>query len=99
MQDLGVLPVRQITSLDEMQQVFKDLKTILVDASERPYLRSAAALEQAADYSGKKRHTRKNTLISSRDRYIYYLGQTVCGSTHHYQLLKSEFDPAGTVSI
>src|SRR3954465_3771504 len=51
LQGLGVLPVRQITSLDEMQQVFKDLKTILVDASERPYLRSATALEQAADYS------------------------------------------------
>src|SRR4051794_11557224 len=40
----------------------------------------------------KKRHTRKNTLISSRDTYIHYLGKTVCGSTHDYPLLKSEFD-------
>ena len=55
LQHLGVLPVRAINSLDEMQQVFKDLKTILIDASERPYLRNANALEQAAHYSGKKK--------------------------------------------
>jgi hypothetical protein len=55
LQQLGVLPVRQINSLEEMQQVFKDLKAILIDASERPYLRSANALEQAANYSGKKK--------------------------------------------
>jgi hypothetical protein len=40
----------------------------------------------------KKRPTRKNTLISSLDTYIHYLGKTVCGSTHDYPLLKSEFD-------
>jgi hypothetical protein len=55
LQQLGVLPVRQIGSLEAMQQVFKDLRTILIDASERPYLRSANALEQAANYSGKKK--------------------------------------------
>jgi hypothetical protein len=55
LQHLNVLPVRQIGSLQEMQQVFKDLKTILIDASERPYLRNANALEQRAHYSGKKK--------------------------------------------
>ena len=40
----------------------------------------------------KKRHTRKNTLISSKDTYIHYVGPTVCGSTHDYALVKSEFD-------
>jgi hypothetical protein len=29
-----------------------------------------------------KRHSRKNTLITSPDTYIHYLGKTVCGSTH-----------------
>lgn len=55
LQRLGVLPVREITSLEQMQAVFKDLKTILVDASERPYLRSAAYEEQQENYSGKKK--------------------------------------------
>jgi hypothetical protein len=40
----------------------------------------------------KKRHTRKNTLIASTDRYIHYLGPTVCGCIHDYPLLKSEFE-------
>ena len=36
--------------------------------------------------------TRKNTLIADAARYIHYLGPTTCGSTHDYQLLKTEFD-------
>ena len=40
----------------------------------------------------KKRMTRKNTLIADPARYIHYLGPTTCGSTHDYQLLKTEFD-------
>jgi hypothetical protein len=35
---------------------------------------------------------RKNTLIASSDTYIRYLGKTVGGSIHDYQLLKSELD-------
>ena len=41
---------------------------------------------------GKKRMTRKNTLIADPARYIHYLGPTTCGSTHDYQLLRNEFD-------
>ncbi len=55
LQKLGVLPVREITSLEAMQQVFQDLKTIIVDASERPYLRNELTLDQAPNYSGKKK--------------------------------------------
>jgi hypothetical protein len=55
LQNLGVLPVREITSLEAMQHVFKDLKTIIVDASERPYLRKEHLLDQVANYSGKKK--------------------------------------------
>jgi DDE superfamily endonuclease len=40
----------------------------------------------------KKRYTRKNTVIASQDRYIHFLGNTVCGSIHDYQLLKNELD-------
>ncbi len=70
--------------------MFKNIKTILIDASEHPYLCSAADPQE--NYSGKKRHTRKNTLIASPDGYIHYLGKTVGGSRHDYLLLKNEFD-------
>jgi hypothetical protein len=31
-------------------------------------------------------------MISSTDRYIYYVGKTVGGTTHDYQAFKQEFD-------
>src|SRR5688572_10803236 len=40
----------------------------------------------------KKRYTRKNTIIASNDKYIHFLGKTVCGSIHDYELLKKELD-------
>jgi hypothetical protein len=51
---LGVLPVRQITSLEEMQAVFADVPTLLLDATERGRQRPAAAVDRPASYSGKK---------------------------------------------
>ena len=45
-----------------------------------------------ADYSGKKRLTRKNTLIAGPSRFTHYLGPTTSGSTHDYQLLNNEIN-------
>src|SRR5688500_10546013 len=55
LQDLGVVPAREIESATQMDRIFKDIKLILVDASERPYLRSKDALAKTAHYSGKKK--------------------------------------------
>jgi len=55
LQDLAVVPAREINSAEQMALIFKDLKTILVDASERPYLRRQDDLQKAAHYSGKKK--------------------------------------------
>jgi hypothetical protein len=87
-----VLPNRAIESLAQMQQVFAEMPVLLHDATERPQHRPRAVVERAADYSGKKRPTRKNTLIADPARYIHYLAPTTCGATHDYQLLKNEFD-------
>ena len=87
-----MLPVRAIDSLAQMQAVFVDVTVLLLDATERPYRRARAAVDRPADYSGKKRPTRKNTLIADPLRYIHYLGPTVNGTTHDYQMLKKEFD-------
>lgn len=52
---LGVLPVRAIDSLAQMQAVFADVPVLLLDATERPYQRAQAAADRPADYSGKKK--------------------------------------------
>lgn len=51
---LGVLPARQITSLEEMQAVFAQVPTLLLDATERLRQRPAAPVDRPACYSGKK---------------------------------------------
>ena len=89
---LGVLPARAIDSLAPMQALFADVPVLLLDATERPYRRAHAAMDRPADYSGKKRPTRKNTLIADPARHIHYLGLTTCGATHDYQMLKNERD-------
>ena len=65
---------------------------LLLNATERPQHRPRSVVNRAADYSGKKRQTRKNTLIADQTRYSHYLGPTTCGATHDDQLLKNEFD-------
>lgn len=39
----------------------------------------------------KKRHTLKNTVISTLSKLILYVGHTVAGKTHDYTMLKQEF--------
>ena len=38
-----------------MQAVFADVSVLLLVATERPYHRAQATVDQAADYTGKKR--------------------------------------------
>jgi len=49
-------------------------------------------VDRKTDYSGKKRLTRKNTLIADPSRYIHYLGPATSGFTHDFQLLRNGFD-------
>ena len=51
---LDVLPAREITSLEQMQAVFGDVPTLLLDATERLRQRPQAAVDRPACYSGKK---------------------------------------------
>ncbi len=52
---LGVLPARAIDSLAQRQAVFADVPVMLLDATERAYRRTQAAVDREADYSGKKK--------------------------------------------
>jgi hypothetical protein len=52
--ELGVLPARRITSIDDMKTVFGHVPTLLLDATERRRQRPDAAVDRPACYSGKK---------------------------------------------
>jgi len=41
----------------------------------------------------KKRHTLKNTVMTTTDKVILFLGRTFSGHNHDYTLLKTEFSP------
>lgn len=41
----------------------------------------------------KKRHTVKNTILSSTDKRVLFVGRTFTGHNHDYAMLKAEFPP------
>ncbi len=91
---LGVLPHRSFDSIDEMKKVFENIELIIIDATERLYRRPKDSKKQSSMYSGKKkRHTIKNTVISTADKAVHFIGMTFPGSVHDYTMLKKEFSP------
>lgn len=91
---LGVLPYRNFDSVDEMKKAFGDIDKIIIDATERSHQRPKDDEKQSDMYSGKKKtHTVKNTIISSVEKVILFLGKTFPGHVHDYKMLKNEFPP------
>ena len=75
-------------------QVLTSTPEILIDVTERTHLRHQKNALQKKHYSGKKgTHTVKNTVISTQDRSVVFLGKTFPGSTHDYKMLKQELSP------
>jgi len=94
---LGVLPARKFCCVEELRVAFGDVYDIFIDATERPHCRPKDQDEQQKKYSGKKkRHTVKNTVISTFSSWILFLGYTVAGSIHDYTLFKQEFPVDGS---
>lgn len=92
-----VLPKREIHGPEELFKLFPGLKDILIDGTERPIQRPKNRNKQKKNYSGKKkRHTRKNLIITDKDKKVGYLSPTVEGKKHDYKMFKDEF-PLGTI--
>lgn len=84
-----VLPKRKITSVEEFFEAFPEAKEVFLDGTERPLPRPTNAARQKANYSGKKkRHTRKNLILATRQKRIGYVSPTVAGKEHDFGLLK-----------
>ncbi len=85
------LPVRSIGSIDEFFAVFPEAKDVFIDGTERPIQRPKDKQRQKANYSGKKkRHTRKNIVVTNRKRKIGVLTKTVEGKEHDFSIVKKE---------
>ena len=89
---LSALPKRLFQTQTEVDDYFLGVADLSIDATEIPTQRPGNQQEQEAHYSKKKhQHSVKNTVISSADKRIYYLGKTVVGINHDYGLFKKEF--------
>jgi len=85
------LPKRKIKSVEEFLEVFPEVMDVLVDASERETQRPKKPKNQKKNYSGKKKkHTRKNTIISDLDRRILYVSPTKAGKVHDKKMVDKE---------
>jgi hypothetical protein len=89
-----VLPVRQMRTREEFFQAFPEAKEIFIDGTERPIQRPKNKEKQKDNYSGKKkRHTKKNLVITEKSKKVGFLSKTVSGKTNDFTMLKEEASP------
>jgi len=83
------LPKRQINSIDQLFEHFPNTKDVFIDGVERPTQRPKDDKKQKRKYSGKKkRHTRKNIVITDEKKNVLYVSPSKNGKIHDYQQLK-----------
>ena len=86
-----VLPERKINSIAEFLEKFPEVKEVIIDGTERPMQRPKDAEKQTANYSGKKkRHTRKHTTGSTRNKKVILLSKARGGKIHDKKQLEEE---------
>jgi DDE superfamily endonuclease/Helix-turn-helix of DDE superfamily endonuclease len=87
-----VLPKRQINSFEELIEMFPGVKDLFIDGTERHIQRPKDNEKQKKNYSGKKKaHTRKNIIISDKNRRIGYISSSMEGKKHDYGMFKELF--------
>jgi hypothetical protein len=86
-----VLPKRKAKDLEKIFLKIPQIKEIFIDGTERPIRRPKNQEKQKDNYSGKKkRHTKKNLIISTKKKEIIFLSKTMAGRTHDYKGFKDE---------
>jgi hypothetical protein len=81
------LPKRQIRTPEEFFAAFPGVKEAMIDGVERPTIRSKKNKTQRKHYSGKKkRHMRKNIVITDPKKRILVLTPSKHGKTHDKKL-------------
>ncbi|ODS38427.1 hypothetical protein BEH94_01905, partial [Candidatus Altiarchaeales archaeon WOR_SM1_SCG] len=90
--EVMVLPKRKIRTIKELFEMFPEVHHLFIDATERSIPRPKDNDKRKKNYSGKKkRHTKKNTVITDENREVRYLGPTIEGKKHDYGGFKDEW--------
>ena len=90
--DLGVMPERDGQRLATMRCPFAELRTLIIDGTERRRQRSRNPEKQALFYSGKKKaHTSKNIIVANAtSNRVLFLSATYAGKTHDKKIADQE---------
>lgn len=91
---LGYLPVREVSTVEELQKLLAGLEGLAIDCTEVPCVRPQDNDKQKHCYSGKKkRHTLKVLTITDSTKCILFISLIFFGSQHDYAVFKSIFPP------
>jgi hypothetical protein len=86
-----VLPVRQIHQGEEFLTLFPGVEEVWIDGTERPIQRPKNQKKQKSNYSGKKkRHTKKNIVLTDCFKQVLLLGATHEGKKHDKEAADDE---------
>lgn len=92
-----VLPERKLRSMEAFLERFPEVKTVILDGTERPVQRPKNSDQQKAHYSGKKkRHTRKHITGSTPKKRVILLTPAKPGKVHDKRQL-DEADWVGNI--
>ena len=85
------LPQRKLRSMAEFLACFPEVKSVILDGTERPVQRPKDSERQKENYSGKKkRHTRKHITGSTRTKRVIFLTKARGGKVHDKRQLDEE---------
>ena len=86
-----VLPQRKISSREEFERLYPEVKEVFADGIERSIQRSKNKKKQNKTYSGKKKqHTRKSVVVSDKKRKILIVTKQKSGRRHDKRLADKE---------
>lgn len=86
-----VLPERKISSREEFERLYPEVKEVFADGIERSIQRSKNKKKQQKTYSGKKKqHTRKSVVVSDKKRKILVVTKQKSGRRHDKRLADKE---------
>ena len=86
-----VLPQRKITTPEEFERLFPEVREVFADGIERSIQRNKIKKRQQKSYSGKKKmHTRKSVVIADKRRRILVITKQKSGRRHDKRLADKE---------
>ena len=85
--EINVLPTQ---SVDILADSVQSDTTLIVDATEQEIQRPQDKNQQKKAYSGKKKHSKKHTLITDLNKKVFYVGKAAQGATHDKKMADNE---------